>query len=284
MQSNPPNSKKEIATKLFQGLLNCTKTAQSLNPSDLPFHHSTVPGFTDKLESIQSQLIVLINKTLEKAVPIRTPYIKNVQQLKQDYSNMTDTVDHLLEQVDIYLDEASGKKSKADVVLNPTVMDVKVNGSSRPVIHKPQNEFKDKIDNSNNPFKRKITFKPNAKRPLDYEMNSESISEEMGQHFQSLGIPSSTAFLAAVHPYEFEIKSLTHPSFMFQMTPEILYKELLKTPLTWIDTLEQLQELQEVLESETEIAIDLEVYILFLYSLIVLFSIIVIALFKDLHV
>lgn len=49
---------------------------------------------------------------------------------------------------------------------------------------------------------------------------------------------------------------------MFKMTPEILYDTMEKTPFTWIDTEEKLEELAEMLNHSQEIAVDTEVYFL----------------------
>lgn len=56
-------------------------------------------------------------------------------------------------------------------------------------IRRPQLEFEDKVDNTNTPFVRRIKYKPNALRPLNFGLpGSDDISDAMAQHVKSLGI------------------------------------------------------------------------------------------------
>ena len=104
------------------------------------------------------------------------------------------------------MDEVSGRSKKNApsqmpmMPQSPTLNQSK--NSKGPVRHashisRPQLQFQDKIDNSNRPFIRKITYKPHAKQTLDYGLpGSTEISEEMGQHLRSIGITdaASSAF------------------------------------------------------------------------------------------
>ena len=60
------------------------------------------------------------------------------------------------------------------------------------------------------------------------------------------------------HPYEFEIQSISYPPHQLQIRPEILYKTLEETPFTWVETEEKLDELVALLDTQQEIAVDLE--------------------------
>ena len=51
---------------------------------------------------------------------------------------------------------------------------------------------------------------------------------------------------------------MEYPEFMFKESPEILYDTMEKTPFTWVDTEEKLDELASLLCSVKEIAVDLE--------------------------
>ncbi len=66
--------------------------------------------------------------------------------------------------------------------------------ASQKNVLRPQLQFKDKIDNSNRPFIRKIHVKLNAKQPLDYGLpGSMEISEDMGNHLKSMGITDASS-------------------------------------------------------------------------------------------
>lgn len=91
-------------------------------------------------------------------------------------------------------------------------------------------QFKDKIDNSNNPWLPIIKIKPHAQRPL----TNGNLSADMQTHLESMG------HIEVPHPYEFEIQNIKYPQEMLVIKPEILYEPLESTPLTWIDTFDKL--------------------------------------------
>lgn len=77
---------------------------------------------------------------------------------------------------------------------------------------------------------------------------------------------SNTLQITRLHPYEYEILNFEYLSEQLKSLPEQLFKPLNSTPLTWVQTVEQLKFLVEKLNKEKEIAIDLEVtYFCFLH-------------------
>lgn len=106
---------------------------------------------------------------------------------------------------------------------------------------RPQNSFKDKIDNSYRPFEPLIKVKPNAYIPLRTNVER----DEHGNEFYS-------------HPYEQEISN-------FVIKPEILLPsqpieppDLSSTPIILVETIEQLEEMCRHIESQKEFAVDVE--------------------------
>ena len=112
---------------------------------------------------------------------------------------------------DSSLDKARGSKSKRNISLQSTPPVMQSKNQSTPTadipqattmtarnILRPQLRFEDRIDNSNStPFQRKLVFKDNAKRPLDFSMpSSGELSLDMVSHIKSLGITdvNSSAF------------------------------------------------------------------------------------------
>lgn len=151
-------------------------------------------------------------------------------------------------------------------------------------IPRPQLSFPDKVDNSNSPFVRKISVKPNARQPLDFGLpGSNEITNEMAQHVRSLGITSasSSAYrylfiqqplfilfspFSLPHPYEYEINHIEYPGSLFTKKEPVLYKSFDETPFTWVDSLDKLKQLVENLKSIQEVAVDLEVILFYILN------------------
>ena len=61
------------------------------------------------------------------------------------------------------------------------------------------------------------------------------------------------------HPYEYEIKKIIYPTFMFEDREPVLHKPIMSTSHIWVETVESLTSMCEKLENVNEIAVDLEV-------------------------
>ena len=60
------------------------------------------------------------------------------------------------------------------------------------------------------------------------------------------------------HPYEAEIRGITYSPALFSRVREQLFRPLAQTPVTWVETVEQLRTLAALLDASTEFAVDLE--------------------------
>jgi exosome complex exonuclease RRP6 len=145
-------------------------------------------------------------------------------------------------------------------------------------IAKPQLKFVDKIDNNaETPFVIRLPIKYHSKEQqqlLQQQFqssddaavnNGNPLSPSIQSHLQSLGHGNSSAAAtrqpAYPHPYEHEIKTIEYPLHQLRSRPEQLFASLEETPFRWIDTEEDFEELVALLETQQEIAIDLEVLI-----------------------
>ncbi|CAH3037744.1 unnamed protein product [Porites lobata] len=210
--------------------------------------------------------------------------------------SLVEANDIILEGVDNSLDEAAGLK-KSTKVTNQTVTGAPGQQGTPVVcswnrkkqnipgskdsnnfrflmaknIQRPQLRFKDKIDNSNTPFIPVIKRKPNALRPLEMVEQSASIQPE------SLLVPSVIADFvhqermrgegqnrssvkSTAHPYHYELEVFEPSKTQMKPHKEQLYEVFDKTPYTFVDTPELLQELSEHLNTVTEFAVDLEAH------------------------
>ncbi|KAI9197268.1 ribonuclease H-like domain-containing protein, partial [Polychytrium aggregatum] len=262
----------DFSKSFFASLVQCTKAAQFLKAEELPFYKANSSEFATSLEHTSESVLSLCNRLMRHASKgfgvdssgsdLVGVGFEDVDDMVDRFDAVVDVVDNLLEKADVCFDEVlgtAGQRGAASVPTqsSPMVVQMSVGGSRNQkkdvtVVHaqniiRPQLKFEDKIDNSNRPFVRKLAVKHNALRPLDYGLSSSGlISDEMAAH---LNLP---------HPYQYEIENISYPERMFKQSPEILYSSLDETPLTYIDTKEQLMAALPIIESASELAIDLE--------------------------
>lgn len=193
----------------------------------------------------------LLAKLLEHA-GIKKSVPKNDFTTTEDILEfLSDVNDHLLERIGTTLDEAAGLKKEVDPVLveitsSPASIhrrsEVKLLAGRN--VTRPQIAFKDCIDNSvKTPFIPKLTEKPHSLKPLSILVEYSDQNEEIYSH-----------------PYTFEIDNLKFRSSQFEKSEPIDASDIEKTPLSYIDTKELLDQMINELKTETEIGIDLEAH------------------------
>lgn len=109
-------------------------------------------------------------------------------------------------------------------------------------IPRPQDSFKDEIDNSYQPFKPLIKEKPNALVPLNITVSK---LDDHGDEFY-------------LHPYEHEINYFRIGEEFLKRREPIKPTDINTSPIILIETLEQLQEMCQIIEQQKEIAVDVE--------------------------
>jgi exosome complex exonuclease RRP6 len=143
-------------------------------------------------------------------------------------------------------------------------------------IPRPQDKWRDEIDNSTDPFFPRISEKPNAKVPLDpifqqtpqiakrmlmQQHEANKLSDDLQQHLTgSLGIvlPAETA-PSYPHPYESELRQIEYTAEQVQpVKSEQIYHPFDKTEAMWVDTPDKLRDLARTLDAQKEFAVDLE--------------------------
>ncbi|KAL8564918.1 hypothetical protein ACOMHN_019821 [Nucella lapillus] len=191
----------------------------------------------------------------------------NDQILERVFDVMMDANDQILERVATAVDEATGvKKDEQKLVLaaitrpNPAVASWNKKrtstGGSTPMqlmttknIKRPQQNFRDRVDNSNKPFIPILRHKPNASKSLQ-----ESLQLPPGVTLEDTESPD----FVYPHPYQFEL-------YEWQPSPQQLEsvgpqepKSVDDTPVEYIDTASDLLDLCDLLKKEKEFAVDLE--------------------------
>eukprot|EP00842_Homolaphlyctis_polyrhiza_P005316 jgi/Hompol1/5786/HPOL_004698-RA len=271
----------DVQQKLLTALASLTKSAAFISASEVAFIKSSVPAAGRSLDAATETLFSMISQAYAYGCmpPAKdySNYMANAEQLLHPddlvdrFGVVSDVVDNLLEKADTFIDSHfQSRKKNHGLVVNPKSLVARQHqtqqqgvssfASSKKQPHsgsgiaKPQLLFADEIDNSNTPFVPKITFKYNARVPLDHE--SADLATPVKEHLATLG--SSDVPTSENHPYKYEIENIVYPSSLFEKRAEILYRPLESTPLTWVETVEQLERMANLLDAATEIAVDLE--------------------------
>ena len=112
-------------------------------------------------------------------------------------------------------------------------------------VARPQLQFKDFVNNSNNCFVPRLTEKPHNKKPLSVLIEH---SEDGSTEFYS-------------HPYLFELDHFTTPDWLLEKTKPQEYPSSEKDrPLVYVDTKKGLQALVEELREEKYLGLDVEAH------------------------
>uniref|UniRef100_A0A8B9KQN8 Exosome complex component 10 n=1 Tax=Astyanax mexicanus TaxID=7994 RepID=A0A8B9KQN8_ASTMX len=262
-------------------VVSATKAAGGLpQPGDEFDFYRSFPGFQDFC-AVQGERLLHCMSQLMKHHGCRS-HINDKNKLtglEERFDLVVESNDVILEKVGIMLDEASGVTRSQPVMpagyQPPKIVVSSWNrkGGNRSTetfhllhaknIQRPQLKFKDKVDNSNTPFIPKISVKPNAVKPL-------SSCEFQYKRPEDLDVPPALAdFIHQLrtqehmddmfsHPYQHELDHLVmSESLRIKPEPQI-YKPLEETSCKFIDTLEDLVDLNEKLTRSKEFAVDLE--------------------------
>uniref|UniRef100_A0A8C7WQJ6 Exosome complex component 10 n=1 Tax=Oryzias sinensis TaxID=183150 RepID=A0A8C7WQJ6_9TELE len=276
----------------FGVVLSATKASAGLpQPGDEFDFYRSFPGFQEFCESQGDQILQCMSQIMQHH-GCRS-HVKDRNKLtavEERFDLVVDSNDVILERAGILLDEADGVNRNQKPVMPAGFQPPKIVVSSwnRKVelttihhkgqsetfrllhaknIARPQLKFKEKIDNSNTPFVPKIFIKPNAVKPLPSYFTNKQIRNERPE---DLDVPAALADLIHqqrtqehvedmfAHPYQYELDHLTVPDSLLSKPEPQMYKPIAETKLSFIDSLEDLVELNEKLCKLSEFAVDLE--------------------------
>ncbi|KAA8566643.1 hypothetical protein EYC84_009182 [Monilinia fructicola] len=189
------------------------------------------------LDQQNARLLALANELLKSAGSVsglKVSTLEDVDDVDNNWRNVVDVVDSLLEKTDTCLDEYTGiikrKQVEEPSATSKTPKKFLDNSLRTQNLVKPQLAFEVKPDNEDtSPWLPLLKTKPHAKVPLEDSLGM--ITNEFHQKQYK-------------HPYETEILQLQYPKAI--------------TSATFVDTYEGVLDMLEELKSATEIAVDLE--------------------------
>eukprot|EP01028_Stygiella_incarcerata_P002387 TRINITY_DN1445_c0_g1_i2.p1 TRINITY_DN1445_c0_g1~~TRINITY_DN1445_c0_g1_i2.p1 ORF type:complete len:824 (-),score=209.04 TRINITY_DN1445_c0_g1_i2:93-2564(-) len=246
------------------------------SPTELSFWERQ-PHFHSEMEKVEStiqRMLVSIAQLVRGFDP------SSLLNPETEFESATDLSDRLLEFVDHSLDVFYGKIDPnvphalkvglshrgmslggEQSIVPSSTQSIERKEKHLPIL-RPQLRWTD-IDNSNKPFRPKVDESRIRFVPPQPLQKVDDVDKHLAN---SLGIRSDRdhgnmlecTFGHYAHPYEEELGSLTYEKKSMKPREEMMYLPLDRTPLTWVDTLGALRQLEECLEKEDMFAIDLE--------------------------
>ncbi|EXJ84969.1 hypothetical protein A1O3_05644 [Capronia epimyces CBS 606.96] len=229
-------------------LISVTKTATQVSTQDLSFHRSSSEKLSRALERQNAHLLRLTSSLLKAATKdtnLKPPVLRNQDDIEDNWREVVDVVDDLLEKADSALDEYSGviKRQSPSQDADPPAKRLKtgrgLHSWSSEVAQKPQLRFDRQVNNSETkPWKPLLKAKPHATVPLEESIGNEDVGYK--------------------HPYLHEIEQYAYPPSVYQASLPIPFTPPEQSEPIFVDTEEGVQEMLEELKGASEIAIDLE--------------------------
>jgi len=187
------NDFKSLQDQLQAALISTTRTTGQISAEDLGFHRSFNPEVGTALDEQSERVLALASALLKSAASIsdlRAPTLEDSDDVENNWRNVVDVVDSLLEKSDTCLDEYTGVIKRKDTTtaepstqvgnfppqFPPEAYDTQIPSRSKKQggntyrnqnLVKPQLAFDVKPDNNDeSPWKPLLTSKPHATIPL----------------------------------------------------------------------------------------------------------------------
>ncbi|KAF2197552.1 exosome complex exonuclease-like protein Rrp6 [Delitschia confertaspora ATCC 74209] len=243
---DPAADFKSLQETIQTALIATTRTATSISAGDIPFQRTLDPQLASTLDTQNARLLRLTERLLESVATnshSTTPKLPDIESIDNNWRDVVDVLDSLLEKADTSLDEFTG------AVKRMTPAEEQGAAASKAIVYpkhlpKPQLSFEHvPTNNETGGFKPLLTSKPHAKVPLE---------EGLKTYIDASGSEQYP------HPYQVEIQSYKYPASLYEKTEPIQYLPFESTTATFVDTPEALAAMLAELKTAKEIAIDLE--------------------------
>lgn len=259
----------QFSQKALTALKAAVRSSNELPSSGNDFdYYSSYSSFQQYTSVQETRLLQLIQSVMRyHGARGSISASSEMMDVEDRFDVLVDANDQLLERVGTLLDEACGlrKKETELVVVLKTPKQPSSRGWNklRPAsskrspgyclltprhVTRPQSQFRDKIDNSNRPFVPKITYKPNALRPL-----AESLTCDLSDD-----AVNTDQYLCYPHPYQYELDNYVPDEKFLEPAKVQDALPMETTPLTVIASEEELLKLSHLLKTQSEIAVDTE--------------------------
>ncbi|KAI5970471.1 RRP6 [Candida margitis] len=248
----------DIFKDVLPKLMGTIRAATALAAQDVNFYKSVDSNTSQEIDKRGKNLLTVTNDLLRTASsqtnPV-DPIIFGQENISSEssWNPVSNVIDSIFEKIDYTFDSINKKQTGGEQKQYLEDGNSSIPSGQAQRIEKPQLKFKIPVDNSEQePFKPKITIKPNALQPLE-AVNK--LTNPAPIYEDSIEVVDPPYY---VHPYEYEIDTQPYPESILQKSEPILPQDWSSTSAIWIDTKESLNEMIEELSSSSEIAVDLE--------------------------
>ncbi|EJU03147.1 hypothetical protein DACRYDRAFT_50127, partial [Dacryopinax primogenitus] len=279
---SPRTSFPTYHTRLLSSIALASRAASSL-PQDVDFHRSLDRKFAREVDRVSERVLALVGELIrfvdikeaeaEGSTGIdagkakgkgRTSNLRllNREDVEDNFEDVVDVTDGLLERADIALDQLMGRSKAPMVVVKAPESRVK-----KPKLRDPVISSTGKLDpsilNARIP-KPQLSFAhpPNNFPPASWRPHLQSKPHALVPLGWSAQTPEERELLERVKdtvgPYAYEILRAQPPSNALVTSVPQVPKSFEDTPFEWVGTPDRLAQMLEKLKAAKEIAVDLE--------------------------
>ncbi|BAO42352.1 exosome complex exonuclease RRP6 [Kluyveromyces marxianus DMKU3-1042] len=232
---------------LLSSLMQTVRSSSALAAQDIDFYRSLDSDVNSSLQDTSSKMLSLINEVLLSIDPNNDTIEEGKDEFLDSWKSISNIMDNLFEKSDHALDNIKNKTSNSatDSGFKYLNDDDRSNSNPSKRLAKPQLDFKIPVDNTElHPFKPLLKEKPNSLKPLELSLKMLPEEENIPAHYPN--------------PYEYEIENQKYDDSILVPREPIPSRDWDNTTAIWVDTVEELTKMIEVLKKSKEIAIDLE--------------------------
>lgn len=253
--SGKTNAFDDILSKVVQTV----RASSSLAAQDVNFYKSLDSCLSLKIDLSAKSLLDISNKLIHCSSEEFKDLSFGKDSISSDinWNPIANVLDNIFEKIDFNFDQAQ-KSNRLDAntldsftYLENSASNDNSNKYQGKRLVKPQLYFRNKIDNTEtHPFKPKITSKPNSLK--SFEESTKLIVPDAD------GETGEVDPVYYAQPYEFEIDNQPYPESILYKSEPIDSTPWLETSAIWVDSIDKLNDMIDLLSEQSEIAIDLE--------------------------
>lgn len=248
----------DIFKDVLPKLMGTIRSATALAAQDVNFYKSVDSNISEEIDKRGRNLLTITNDLLRTASSQTNPVDpilfgqENISS-ESSWNPVSNVIDSIFEKIDYTFDQINKKQAGGEQKQYLEDGNSLISNEQTQRIEKPQLKFKVPVDNSEQePFKPKITSKPNALQPFE---SVNKLTNPAPVYEDSIEVVDPPYY---AHPYEYEIDTQPYPDSILEESEPIPPNDWSSTSAIWVDTVDGLNEMIKELLQLSEIAVDLE--------------------------
>uniref|UniRef100_A0A914XKM8 Exosome-associated factor Rrp6 N-terminal domain-containing protein n=1 Tax=Plectus sambesii TaxID=2011161 RepID=A0A914XKM8_9BILA len=281
MASNTPPDAKALSKSVNVAVARAIKSANGLPKIGDNFELvASYPAFSQLMDAERVRMIELLKRLLRHG-NCKTKIPSPIRDNDEFFDRLIEANDSILERVGNLLDEAEGIRKPEDVAVPVSTEDFAESttassktqfkipltqsrkagqqrkavatlpsASGSKILKKPQVQYSIPVDNSAAPFVPKLKIKHHS-RPR--KSGNVTIADDTNSGREWLSDENES-----MHPYQYELDYYEPPAAQLELGTITDPLPVEETPLVYVDNVEKLTELRDILNKEKEFAVDVE--------------------------